>query len=90
MFLDIFQGEHVEIITKLIISDPNGNPTSFAIFGYLLDSDGVYCYMGDSPLQVTKAIKKEEISIIEIVEPDGIYKKILEEMPTPEDEEDEN
>lgn len=60
-----FNGKYIEMITKVSIMTNEG-PAPFIIEGYLIDEDNSYFYIGDTPIQINKRIKKEDEFFTEV------------------------
>ena len=100
LFFTTFAGEYVKIITTVIISETieteEGIATSespLTVEGFLLDFDDTFFYLGAGPEQVSHAVNKETVSVVQTgveVKDVGIYDEILESMPDPTDEKEIN
>lgn len=89
VLFDTFVGEYVKITFKTVITD--GNLTiPMSANGYLLEEDGMYFYLGDDNEEVSFAIKKREIAMIEIIKEESMFDDVLVNMPTPTKKEDIN
>jgi hypothetical protein len=84
LFKHSFIGEMVEIITK----SENKDRGIFIVQGYLLDYDEDYYYIGEDPLAVSGAIKRDIVSFISIVMTVDPGMEVLEEMPIPKNTEE--
>lgn len=78
----IFSGEELEIVCRLVGGQgEEGMP--LVINGFFLDLDKDYLYLGNTPDQVTQAVKRDTIVLISIVhEPDELRQALL-SVPTP-------
>lgn len=92
LFNITFIGEYVEIGMNLTdtysteTAEGYQSGTALATLrGYLLEVDDEYYYIGETPDAVEKAIRKEHVLTIDIVDQDKVFDKILEELDTPED-----
>lgn len=83
MFKVTFIGEMVEILAKSE-SEERG---VFIVRGYLLDYDEEFYYMGENPLAVNAAIKRDVVSFISIIEQLDPGMETLVNMPEPDDDE---
>lgn len=88
-FKSIFIGEYVEILTKIAVYE-DGEALPLVIHGYILEIDDNLVYLGDTPLEIKSAVKREDIGYIEITEPMNIFEEILEQFPIPENKHEEN
>lgn len=93
MFDMVFIGEYVEIIAKFYQtyreSSGEAHMESVApasVKGYIIDHDGEWCYLGDDPASIDRAIKFEDISYIEIISDAKLVNKLLKDMPVPDDD----
>lgn len=69
-----FVGEFVKITTKLIVTQAFASEEGsveqtgpLEITGYLLDYDAEFYYLGDSPDNVSKAISRRDVSMVDEV-----------------------
>lgn len=97
LFQVAFVGEYVEIIAKFYQTYKEESDSRIiestapaSIKGYLLEYDDDYYYLGDEPNSVNRAIKKTDVSYIEIVDENSALEKILDDFPIPEDENESN
>lgn len=97
LFFMTFIGELVAVTTKLKITESMQNEEGstelimpMAIEAFLLDEDNLYYYLGKEPDQVDQAIKKVMVSHIEIVQSKHPYDELLDDFPTPTDQENIN
>ena len=88
LFESIFQGEYVEIIQGIDMAKEG--PIPVAIYGYVLDTDDKFIFIGDSPHEINKAILKSSIKIISITTPRTEEDDLLDSIPEPNREEDFN
>jgi hypothetical protein len=86
VFWATFMGEYIEIILK---SEP-GESGRLLIRGYLLDYDDDYYYLGAGPLEITGAIKKEPIAVVNITKEIDPAMEVLQNSPDPLKDEDIN
>lgn len=71
-------------------NDPN-KPTILNVSGFLLDGDDVYFYLGEGPLEVTIAVKRSIVELIQISDEESDANlQVLEDLPIPKDEEGKN
>lgn len=86
-FFFSFMGEYVEICGSFY----HGNDeAAIKIQGYLLDIDNVYIYLGDTPDEISNAVKKERVIWISVYTPDNEYRRILTDLEVPESDEEKN
>lgn len=97
LFQTTFIGEYVEITTNHTYSfseeTADGYNTGTAIStirGYLLEFDDEYYYLGDNPNAIFKVIRKAPGMIIEIIDENRTFEKILDDMPIPNNESENN
>lgn len=80
LFLKNFQKSYVEIIAKTAIPTETedggiiGNP--IIAKGFVVDADDDFIYLGRTPIQIDVAIKKADILLVEITDPDG-YEELM-------------
>lgn len=79
LFKHSFIGEVVEILAKSE-SEEKG---MLMVRGYLLDYDEEYLYLGETPLSVNTALKRDLVGLISISEQVDPDLELLENMPTP-------
>lgn len=84
----IFQGEYVEIIQSIDSSE--GHMLPVAIYGYVLDTDDMFVFLGDSPGEITTAVLKSGIKIMRIAEPRSEEDELLDSLEEPKRDEDFN
>ena len=96
-FILAFMGEFVNIITDIMIVDYAQNEVQtieqnapMVVKGFLLDSDSNYLYLGDNPLEVSQAIAKNRITVVQIERKKTKYEEILDELGDPNKKEDLN
>lgn len=91
-FFSVFIGEVVSITTSTNLSQTVeledevvqiDIPNTFD--GFLLDADEEYYYLGDTPHEVSKVVRKEQCVAIEIAKLKTKYDEILDEMDDVED-----
>lgn len=97
LFQVAFVGEYVEIVAKFYQTYREESESRIidstapaSIKGYLLEFDDLYYYLGTEPNAVDRCIKVDDVSYIEIIDQDKAFNKILDEMPMPMDETEEN
>lgn len=88
IFWSTFIGEYVEIACEFETTTSGKLPV--ALQGYLLDADEDYCFLGKNPIEVSSMVKKDKIAYIEIIEDIDQATLILQDMPVPETEEENN
>lgn len=88
-----FMGEYINVITDLMIVDyTNTEDQTFEqnapmiARGYLLDEDESFLYLGDNPFEITQAISKKRLCMVQIHVEKSRYDEILDSMPDPEKE----
>lgn len=97
IFHTTFIGEQVEFLTSIpqhwsentedgVIS----GTIPMIVQGYVLDIDDEYYYVGDTPHEVSRAVKRSEVLFIEIVSEKKVFDKILDQFPVPDNESEEN
>lgn len=96
-FVLAFMGEFVNVITDIMIVDYAQNDVQtleqnapMVVKGFLLDSDNNYLYLGDNPLEVSQAIAKNRITVVQIERKKSKYEEMLDEMGDPNKKEDIN
>lgn len=60
--------------------------TNLTLSGYLLDLDNEYYYLGLTPSEVSFALRKTDVFLIEIERLSSAYEEILENVESPEDD----
>jgi hypothetical protein len=88
IFWSTFVGEYVEIACEFETTTSGKLPV--ALQGYLLDADEEYYFLGKNPIEISSTVKRDKIAYIEIIEDVDQATMILEEMPVPETEEENN
>ena len=85
-----FVGELVEILMPLYRKNVQGNEEGImdqtipiVVQGYILDADDEFLYLGDTPEEITKGIKREDVRYIEVIKEANPYDEVLDNMPTP-------
>lgn len=85
-----FMGEYINVITNIMIveSVSNDNETieqnaPMMAKGYLLDEDSEFIYLGDNPFEITQAVTKKHICVVQAGTIKSQYDEILENMPDP-------
>jgi hypothetical protein len=96
-FVLAFMGEFVSVITDIMIVDYAQNDVQtieqnspMIARGFLLDSDNNYLYLGDNPLEVTQAVARNRITMVQIERKKTKYEEILDELGDPGKKEDIN
>ncbi len=96
-FVLAFMGEFVNVITDIMIVDYAQNDLQtleqnapMIARGFLLDADNNYLYLGDNPLEVSQAISKARITMVQIERKKSKYEEMLDEMGDPDKKEDIN
>ncbi len=84
LFKVTFIGEMVEIIVNSEASETG----KMIVQGYLLDFDEDYYYLGENPLAVSTALKRDLVSLISIHDLIDPSLDMLRNMPDPEDEDE--
>lgn len=82
LFSDTFLGEYVEIIYNLKTTKGGFEP--IALYGFLLDVDSEYYFIGDDALAITMAVPKGPNPLIRIVAAKTAEETILDEMDLPD------
>ena len=92
IFFLTFVGEFVIMMTKLKTTtsshteEGSVEETNMATFdGYLLDVDDSFFYIGANGMEVSKAIRKDQVVYIEIIRPKDQYDGLLDNMKTNDD-----
>lgn len=84
-----FLGERVDILLKIfkkVTSESNEETVSttepILAWGFILDKDDEYYYLGDSPDQINKCIRITDVAAIEISksEQDVIFNQLLDQV----------
>ena len=82
IFFSTFLGEYVEIICKHEAVAEG----KLVVQGYILDMDEDYYFLGENPIEINACLKKEDASFISIMSKIDPNVELLENMPVPEDE----
>ena len=85
-----FVGEYVEVVCKEITSTTEIGIIPLVVTGYLLDIDDKFLYLSDDAQNVSRAIKKSDYSVIEIVKQTTPEEEALNRMFVPENPEEGN
>lgn len=85
-----FVGEYVEIICKEISSTTEIGTIPLVINGFLLDIDDNYLYLSDDAQSVSRAIKKADYSVIEIVKQYNVLDEALKRVEIPDNPDEGN
>lgn len=77
-FKKLFIGEYVEILSNArnIIQ---GDILPLSVQGYILDMDDDFLYVGETPLEIKFAVKREDVRYLEIIEPKTIFDHMLDQ-----------
>lgn len=70
VFLLTFIGEYVQVISNFILnttSHEGVEESPLILEGYLLDMDDEFLYIGDSANDISRAIKKETVVFIQVI-----------------------
>lgn len=86
-FFLTFVGEHVELAGSFYHSDQEA---AIKVQGYILDIDDEYYYLGDTPEEITNAIKRDRVIYIQVIPKVNEYQQMLMEMDVPETDEEKN
>lgn len=96
-FLLSFIGEYVNIVTDIMIAEYTNTEEGaveqnapMVSRGFLLDIDSDYIYLGEDPFEVTQAIKKKRVVLIQREIKATAYEELLNGMPDPKKKEDIN
>lgn len=86
-FILAFMGEYINVVTDIMILDYAQNEAQtmeqnapMVARGYLLDEDDKFVYLGDNPLEITQAISKNKVAMIQVERKKSKYEEMLEEM----------
>lgn len=82
-FFLTFIGEFVEIVGSFFHEKVE---VPINIQGYILDTDNNYYYIGDSPEEITSAIRKDSVIYIQILKNVDPLEEVLRDWEVPEDE----
>src|ERR1041384_1974834 len=88
LFFETFIGEYVEIMTNTktteTVQHEDGTVQSgeyaMIVNGYLLDEDENYYFLGRDSEEVTHCVKKDEVILVSISEPDMKELQVLENI----------
>ena len=86
-FFLTFIGELVEVAGSFYHGDTEA---AIKIAGFVLDADEEYYYLGDTPDEITQAIRRDRVIYIQILEPVNPYLEKLKQLEIPEDETKQN
>lgn len=96
-FLLTFVGEYVNIVTDILITEFTNTEEGtleqsapMVARGYMLDCDSQYVYVGDNPFEVSQAILRKKIVLIQRQLEKSAYDDMLNDMPDPKKKEDIN
>jgi hypothetical protein len=94
---DVFIGEFVEILTGIEITTSAQSESEITqqvlplyFYGYFLDSDDDYIYLGENPKQICRALRLDEVKMIQIQKEPNELDDLLESLPTPKERKDFN
>jgi len=80
-------GELVEVAGSFYYNDAeNAIKTS----GYILDVDDEFFYLGDTPEEISQALRRDRIIYIQIITPKNEYRNLLDQMKVPKDDAEKN
>lgn len=85
-FFSIFIGEYVEIVARHSLTDT----VPLVMEGYLLDMDDDFYYLSDDANSICRAIRKDDLSAIEIANTKTVFDELLKQTPIKENPEDGN
>lgn len=86
-FFLTFIGELVEISGSFV--DTNTKAV-LKLIGFVLDADDEFYYLGDTPEEITQAIRRDKVFYIQILQPINPYLEKLKSLEIPEDETKQN
>ena len=96
-FLLSFIGEYVNIVTDIMIAEYSTTEEGsleqnapMVARGYMLDCDNDYLYLGEDPFEITQAIRRKKIVVIQRELKNSEYTDLLNDMPDPKKKEDIN
>jgi hypothetical protein len=78
-----FVGELVEIAGSFYHGEAEN---AIKTHGYILDIDDEFYYLGDTPEEVTQALRRDRVIYIQVLTPANEYREILDQLEVPEDE----
>ncbi len=85
-----FMGEYINVITDVMIEEVVGSEETniqqvapMISRGYLLDEDETFLYLGDNSFEITQAISKKRVCMIQVYQEKNEYEDILDSMPDP-------
>lgn len=81
-FFLTFIGELVEVAGSFFHGDQEN---AIKIAGFVLDADKEYYYLGDTPEEITQAIRRDRVIYIQILEPLNPALEVLKGMDIPEE-----
>lgn len=77
-FFLTFVAEYVEVTTKLLATQEEHHVTMpLTIRGYLLEHDENFYYIGGDPENIHYAVRKDEVVLFTIINPDAEADQIL-------------
>jgi hypothetical protein len=82
-FFLTFIGELVEVAGSFYHENVE---VPITIQGYILDTDKDYYFMGDTPEEITRAIRKDSVIYIQVIEDIDPLHEALKDCEVPEDE----
>jgi hypothetical protein len=96
-FLLSFIGEYVNVVTDIMITDFATSEESqmeqnapMVSRGYMLDCDSDYLYLGEDPFEITQAVQRKRIVLIQREIKNSAYTEMLNNMADPKKKEDIN
>lgn len=96
-FVLSFIGEYVNVVTDIMITDFTSSEEGqleqnapMVSRGYLLDCDSDYLYLGEDPFEITQAVQRRRIVLIQREIKSSPYEDMLNGMPNPKKKEDIN
>jgi hypothetical protein len=96
-FLLSFIGEYVNVVTDIMITDFTSSEEGqleqnapMVSRGYMLDCDSDYLYLGEDPFEITQAVQRKRIVLIQREIKNSAYTEMLNGMPDPKKKEDIN
>lgn len=83
VFLLTFIGEYVQVISNFILNTAGSEgveESPLILEGYLLDMDDEFLYIGDSANDISRAIKKETVVFIQVVNNEDNIFNLMEQI----------
>lgn len=92
-FYEVFVGEYVQLSTHLteqeVVETEDGMEFGasepLTMMGYLVDMDDDFYFLGDEDGDIEEAVKRSEVWRIQIIDPEELIQKALENIPVPDD-----